>query len=327
MRILLLLLVVLVSSNVFAQQARLLPVGDAVSFNGAQCGRIRFKWVAGELQRDGRFISYSSLIKAVNSRISRTTNPKELSALKKQRSSYSKRRNRDQPTCNSFDTGLLPPSRTQSAAPGHTTINWSKTLADNVQYPIGADFKFFCPPSGESNLIWGTFFYSTDSSVCYAAVHAGLITMKNGGNVTVRTSAGLQGYKSGLRSGVKSASYPSWTKTFAFVNPSNNLIVQTSAPIVIPWDSSMGNYRGTSESQFTFVCPANGQRGSLWGTDTYTDDSSICTAAVHRGRINFRRGGAVKPTKAPGQSSYLGSTRNGITSSSYGTWGGSFSIE
>ena len=62
----------------------------------------------------------------------------------------------------------------------------------------------------------------------------------------------------------------------------------------------------------------------LYGTDVYTDDSSICTAAVHAGLISFQAGGSVTIEIRQGQSSYAGSARNGVTSKGYGSWNGSF---
>src|SRR5262245_44495238 len=76
--------------------------------------------------------------------------------------------------------------------------------------------------------------------------------------------------------------------------------------------------------QFTYGCPPAGTASSLWGTDTYTSDSSICTAAAHAGRITVAGGGAVTIEIAAGATSYTGSLRNGITSSSWGAYTCSF---
>ena len=38
---------------------------------------------------------------------------------------------------------------------------------------------------------------------------------------------------------------------------------------------------------------ARGSAGPVYGTDIYSDDSSICTAAVHAGRVDFAEGGLV----------------------------------
>ncbi len=63
--------------------------------------------------------------------------------------------------------------------------------------------------------------------------------------------------------------------------------------------------------------------GSVWGTDVYTDDSSICRAARHSGLIGSR-GGAITFTVMAGRPAYQGSLRNGVDSSDYGDWSGSF---
>ena len=57
----------------------------------------------------------------------------------------------------------------------------------------------------------------------------------------------------------------------------------------------------------------------VWGTDTYTDDSALCHAALHAGAIK-QAGGVIHVRRAPGLASYLGSTRNGIASRSYGSY-------
>jgi hypothetical protein len=67
--------------------------------------------------------------------------------------------------------------------------------------------------------------------------------------------------------------------------------------------------------------------GQVWGTDIYTDDSRIATAAVHAGVLQAGQTGVVKVTIVEGQPGYRGSTRNGVTSSNYGSWTGSYRIE
>nr|WP_233582862.1 LCCL domain-containing protein [Corallococcus sp. CA053C] len=63
----------------------------------------------------------------------------------------------------------------------------------------------------------------------------------------------------------------------------------------------------------------------MWGTDLYTDDSNVCSAALHAGVIPAT-GGTVVVTLQPGLSSYRGTTRNGVSTLPYGSWAGSFSI-
>ena len=52
----------------------------------------------------------------------------------------------------------------------------------------------------------------------------------------------------------------------------------------------------------------------MWGTDIYTDDSSICTAAAHARLITLEEGGEVTFAFTEGPDVYPASERNGVTS-------------
>lgn len=63
-------------------------------------------------------------------------------------------------------------------------------------------------------------------------------------------------------------------------------------------------------------CPPERMVGRLWGTFVYTDDSSICAAARHAGACPAG-GGEVEILGRPPVANFTGTTRNGITSTSY----------
>jgi hypothetical protein len=67
--------------------------------------------------------------------------------------------------------------------------------------------------------------------------------------------------------------------------------------------------------------------GPVWGSDIYTTDSDIGTAAVHAGVLKDGETGAVKITFLPGKPSYESSSRNGVTTESWGPYLQSFTIE
>jgi hypothetical protein len=81
------------------------------------------------------------------------------------------------------------------------------------------------------------------------------------------------------------------------------------------------------ELRLGFRCPPQGTPATVWGSNPYTADSSICTAAVHAGRITTAGGGDVVIVVRPGQSSYEGSTRNGVTTNSWGDYRLSYLVE
>lgn len=91
----------------------------------------------------------------------------------------------------------------------------------------------------------------------------------------------------------------------------------------VTWATTALDYRGDDGLVVSFDCPPDGVLGGVWGTGTYTDDSSVCTAAVHEGLIDEVDGGEVIFVVSPGLEEYEGSTANGVTSSDYGAWDGS----
>jgi hypothetical protein len=100
----------------------------------------------------------------------------------------------------------------------------------------------------------------------------------------------------------------------------------TPTPSNVSQDPYMGNAAwlgGEINSIHTFYVVGNSD-DSVWGTDVYTDDSIIATAAVHAGVIGIGEAGTVTIRLLPGRESYEGTTRNGVTTRSYGSWNGSY---
>ena len=95
-------------------------------------------------------------------------------------------------------------------------------------------------------------------------------------------------------------------------------------PIAGDWSTQANGYRGRNGERFTYTFPAGSPTGRLWGSGPYTDDSSIATAAVHAGLITPATGGTVTIEIRGGESSYAGTTQNGLPSQGYGAWSGSF---
>ncbi|TQC39129.1 LCCL domain protein [Rhodococcus sp. WS4] len=100
----------------------------------------------------------------------------------------------------------------------------------------------------------------------------------------------------------------------------------TEQPSSADWSMTAESYRGADGGQASFECPPGGAFSTVWGSGTYTDDSSVCTAGVHAGVISQQAGGVVVIVISPGLSSYEGSTSNGVTSAGYGSWYGSFQV-
>jgi hypothetical protein len=68
--------------------------------------------------------------------------------------------------------------------------------------------------------------------------------------------------------------------------------------------------------------------GTVYGTDVYTSDSPLATAAVHAGVLQPGETGVVRVWVVPVLPSYRGTSRNGVVSRDWSTsWTGAYRIE
>ena len=100
-----------------------------------------------------------------------------------------------------------------------------------------------------------------------------------------------------------------------------------AAPSSIPAPGNMTAYRGQNGKVFT-VRVTGSSSGRFWGGsgNVYTDDSSLAAAAVHAGILAPGQTGTIRVSVLPGRDSYPSITRNGLTSTKYGKWHGSYQI-
>ncbi|YCM44551.1 FG-GAP-like repeat-containing protein [Verrucomicrobiaceae bacterium 227] len=89
--------------------------------------------------------------------------------------------------------------------------------------------------------------------------------------------------------------------------------------------SNMIGERGNNGSEYLYTVTGS-TGGTIWGTHLYRDDSSIAKAAVHEGILQPGETGAVKITVRAGEASYVGVSRNGVSSNSSGSYAGSYEI-
>lgn len=72
----------------------------------------------------------------------------------------------------------------------------------------------------------------------------------------------------------------------------------------------------------SLVCNCSAEavaNGSVWGSEVYTDDSSICRSALHAGVIGIQ-GGLIDVFESPGLPGYEAATRHGVGSNSWGVY-------
>jgi hypothetical protein len=181
---------------------------------------------------------------------------------------------------------------------------------------------FTCTCSAESTAessIWGTDIYTDDSGLCRAALHAGVISAQ-GGSITVNRRPGRSLYVGTMRNGVQSNDFPAFPNSIEFKG--------TAPPP--PGPGFCPRYLGISRelpTPFTCRCSAQAtQEGSVWGTDIYTDDSSMCRAALHFGRVTTD-GGIITVMRGDGRALYVGTTRHGVASNDFGVFPSSITFK
>lgn len=196
------------------------------------------------------------------------------------------------------------------------STDWSDNLVP-YSNQVGQQFSLYCEPGGTLHPVWGTGIYSSNSSVCSAAVHAGIIRPSMGGQVNIEMTTNPGSYSGTTRNGVSSSDWTSSDTGFAFIGhrPMN---------YISDWSDNAAAYRGQNGQRVLVTCIPNGSLGSVWGTGTYTDDSSVCSAAVHAGLIDTVDGGNVMIEITQGEIAYESTSQNGVTSSEWGRWDGSF---
>jgi hypothetical protein len=172
-------------------------------------------------------------------------------------------------------------------------------------------------PATTSMMVWGTDVYTDDSNICAAALHAGVVGPAGGG-VRVLPRAGLPAFRGSTRNGVTTLDYGPWERAFT--------LERSDVKAAIDPDQCPADFQGFRGHEGALSCncsAAQTLQGGAWGTDVYTDDSSVCLAAVHAGAIP-PTGGPVRVLPTRGRQSYAGTTRNGVTTQSFGRWPNAF---
>ncbi len=186
-----------------------------------------------------------------------------------------------------------------------TALPATSDCPDDFRAFVGATERLACTCSAEATQrgsVRGMDVYTLGSSVCRAALHAGVVS-KTGGPVTVIPEAGRKTYAGVTRHGVTSYNDDASEGSFRF----------TALPATSDCPDDFRAFVGTTE-QLACTCSAEAtQRGSVRGMDVYTLGSSVCRAALHAGVVS-KTGGPVTVMPEAGRKTYAGVTRHGVTS-------------
>jgi hypothetical protein len=201
------------------------------------------------------------------------------------------------------------------------------TMASFRTAPTGSIFLFTASGS-LSGGVWGTNSFTDDSTIGSAAVHAGVLADGQQGVVRVVTGPSRLAYIGSKANGITSGSWGSWSASYSVSDPAGNVALHAYPGMPanpLPNPGSMTSYRDRIGAAIYFSV-TGAASGGVWGSGPYTDDSSLARAAVHAGVVPVDVTGTAKVTVLGVQPSFISTTANGVTSSSYGSYGGSYLV-
>jgi len=237
------------------------------------------------------------------------------------------------------------------------SIDWTqRALPSPGSCPVGQRRAVSCMKTTMALApVWGSDVYTADSSICTAALHAGKITPA-GGDVVYEIRPGLSSYDHSSRNGVTTNFWAVYECSFVFTSKGCAAGSSSCGGACANLQSDAANCGacgvvcavgescrkgicspgldadytsapgGPCTGMRTYLCPPLGAAavGTVWGTSVYTNDSSVCGAALHAGAIGAASGGSVTIEMLPGMPAYTGSGRHGIVSRSWASWSCSF---
>jgi hypothetical protein len=106
---------------------------------------------------------------------------------------------------------------------------------------------------------------------------------------------------------------------------------KSTAPAVDDSNAQFGpaqlyEYNNRIGQTFTFKVTGNAAAGTVWGTDVYTTDSALAAVAVHTGLLKNGQTGVIKVTMIVSPNNFVGTVRNGVTSSQYGQYPAAYRV-
>jgi beta-lactamase regulating signal transducer with metallopeptidase domain len=214
---------------------------------------------------------------------------------------------------------------------GAGIINRSNVTLANF---VGSTFLFKTTRQVNTSL-WGTDEYTHDSSLGAAAVHAGALAAGQTGYVFMNVKKGIPFYRGSTRHGVTSSDWKNAGDyvTLTFQSPSAAAREAEIGPALIDYSHraaiNISPESAASSELFRqlvgkslYFNVTGSTDGNIWGSNPYTDDSSLAAAAMHSGILQPGEEGVVKVQVEPALDNYPGSTQHGVTSLQWNSGGG-----
>jgi serine/threonine protein kinase len=242
-------------------------------------------------------------------------------------------------------------------APVTNAVGWRDRVGEQFDVEVTGGDQSTRGSAG----IWGADVYTDDSDFGLAAVHCGLLKVGERAKLTVTIVKSPATHLGTQRNGINSLSWGASPVSFLLQRKSPlDSADNRSLPRAYRWlgsterngarsltmarPSAVGpHYRLLTEgpawanrtiepSPLRDVQMGNqlevevigSATGTVWGTEMYTSDSDVATAAVHAGLVRLHERARITVTLVKSPSHYTGSTSHGIRSHDYGAFPSGF---
>ncbi len=258
------------------------------------------------------------------SKLNRTT----IKRLQDLQDSYTRAAKLDEALAVRDQIRALQVSSDQSPVESTSPIVYSTTMQSpyHLNAQVGQTFTWSVTGRNTGPL-WGTGVYTSDSDLGTAAVHAGFLRVGETADVTFTMLPRQSQYHGTMNHSVTSRDWGVWDGSFRIERAANNTSSSSrSSDNAQPDPGSLYQLNAQPGQTFYFDV-TGGNAGYVWGSELYTTDSTLATAAVHAGVLTVGQRGVIKVTILPGLNSYVAATRHGVTSSSWGSFPATMKIE
>ena len=208
------------------------------------------------------------------------------------------------------------------AMPNLSGIQYGNSLYVGKVFPVVVT-------GNTSGSIYGSNIYYYNSYIGKAAMHMGLLEEGQKETLYIKVVKNEENYYQGsVSNGVESLDYVTNGYGFVFTSSSGSEIKKEFP--VIPDTNEFEKFPQTSTSpsgtvgDVRTISVTGTTSGSVWGTNVYTTDSNVSKAATHMGLVKVGETKSVYVKTINGQSSYTGSTKNGVTTSNWNSYPKSF---
>lgn len=241
----------------------------------------------------------------------------------------------------------------RKTSPRRTQTVPCPTNARAITADPGDTHRVRCPANCKGPLVWGSDIYADDSAICVAARHAGAYDGSQDTTITIEFLPGQKGYRGSTQNGITTFHWGTWPRSFRVQTQDDDSasslrarhaatpMVAAPAQAETPPPSKAEGRRnqavdcslrgdelpGEVGARRTIRCPSGCNDESVWGEGPYTDDSSVCAAAIHAGAIPEDEGGLVRVhTEGPLRNAKANKA-HGIQTQAWRFWPRSFRIE